>query len=334
MECEQIRENLSAYVDGEISGEERDRVEGHLVACETCAGALAELNAYLERIGKLEEVDPPPWLTQKVMARVQSESEEKRGFYQRFFPQFLLARPIHALATVLILVLSVYVFQSMKTGVQKPEESKEVAKKVTDDISLPVEKRQAPGETAPDAGRRERDEQEKAPAGAVMERAAPAPGRNLSEAPAQLPPADREKVGADGYAQAPAVTSPASREKQAQEHAGKAAKGEFRPLIMGEPATGKFDVKLIVTVSDLEAARDEIEEILAKTAGTVILKKHFDTKVATFHAATGKEHITALKGRLSKVGKVRQEKGAFEGERAGGEEVVVMIEIYPAGQKP
>ncbi len=333
MECAQIRENLSAYVDGEISGEERDQVEAHLVACETCALALAELNAYLDRIGKLEEVDPPPWLTQKVMARVQSESEEKRGFYQRFFPQFLLARPIHALATVLILVISVYVFQAMKTGVQKPEESMEVAKKVIDDTSAPGEKRQVTG-TVPEAGPQIRDEQEKAPAGSVMERAAPAPGRNLSKAPAQLPPADREKVGADRYAQTPAVTSPASREKQAEEHAGKTAKGEFKPMIMGEPATVRFDVKLIVTVSNLEAAREEIEEILAETEGTVILKKHFDTKVATFHAATGKEHITALEGRLSKVGKVRQEKGAFEGERAGGEEVVVMIEIYPAGQNP
>lgn len=334
MECDQIRENLSAYVDGEISGEERDQVEAHLVACETCALALAELNAYLERIGKLEEVDPPPWLTRKVMARVQSESEEKRGFYQRFFPQFLLARPIHALATVLILVISVYVFQAMKTGIQKPEESKEVAKKVIDDTSAPGEKRQVPGETTPEAVPRAKDEQEKAPAGTVMERAAPAPGRILREAPPQLPPEDREKVGADRYAQTPAVTSPPSREKRAAEPAGKAAKGEFRPMIMGEPAIGKFDVKLIVTVSNLEAAQQEIEEILAGTEGTVILKKHFDTKVATFLAATGKEHITALEGRLSKVGKVRQEKGTFEGERAGGEEVVVMIEIYPAGQNP
>lgn len=125
MECRKIQEALSAYVDGETGPEEKIRIKEHVLSCSECSRALSELSAAIGHLRELTELDPPPWLAGKVMAQVRSDAGKKKGLYERFFSQFLLPRPIHALAAILVLVLSVYVFQTMKTSVpmtSSPEE--------------------------------------------------------------------------------------------------------------------------------------------------------------------------------------------------------------------
>jgi hypothetical protein len=143
MECRQIQETLSAYIDGEISQEEKTQVDTHLLSCDGCTLALSELSASLNRVRELEEVDPPPWLTQKIMEQVQEKAEKKKGLYERFFPQFLVPRPIHALAAILILVLSVYVFQTMQTSVRLAKAPVEKKKEAPRDERVEF----APGES-------------------------------------------------------------------------------------------------------------------------------------------------------------------------------------------
>ena len=79
MECSEVQEKFSAYVEDIIPPEEKQLVDEHLKACDRCSESLADLKKTLEYVGNLREVEPPPWLVQKIMARVRSDAEAKKG---------------------------------------------------------------------------------------------------------------------------------------------------------------------------------------------------------------------------------------------------------------
>ena len=49
-----VGERLSGYLDGELTQQERQRVELHLADCDACRGMLGELEALRERMGRSE----------------------------------------------------------------------------------------------------------------------------------------------------------------------------------------------------------------------------------------------------------------------------------------
>ncbi len=114
MECQDIRKDLSAYLEGMASPEDQELIDQHLASCRACSTALYELNRTSEALKNLKEVEPPPWMAKKIMARVREEAESKRGFIQKFFYPLHIKIPLEALATVLIAVIAVYVFKAME----------------------------------------------------------------------------------------------------------------------------------------------------------------------------------------------------------------------------
>lgn len=60
---EHVGERLSGYVDGELTQQERQRVEIHCSDCRECESSLAELQALRARIGKsrLSELGQDVW---------------------------------------------------------------------------------------------------------------------------------------------------------------------------------------------------------------------------------------------------------------------------------
>ena len=92
MECADIQKKLSAYIDDALSPEERMLIDEHLTSCQECNAFLADMIKTLEYIQKIEDVEPPPWLTQKVMTKVKEEvaatrfrAKPKRGILQKLF---------------------------------------------------------------------------------------------------------------------------------------------------------------------------------------------------------------------------------------------------------
>ena len=114
MECQDIRKNLSAYLEGMVAPEDQELIDQHLASCRACSTALYELNRTGEVLKKLKEVEPPPWMTQKIMARVREEAEPKKGFIQKLFYPLHVKVPLEAFATVLIAVVAVYVFKAVE----------------------------------------------------------------------------------------------------------------------------------------------------------------------------------------------------------------------------
>lgn len=56
--CQSIEALLSAYLDGELTQQDRQRVEVHVDACEACHAALAELRRIRDGIGGLHHPEP------------------------------------------------------------------------------------------------------------------------------------------------------------------------------------------------------------------------------------------------------------------------------------
>jgi hypothetical protein len=135
MECGTILQRLSAYLEGIVSSEEKKLIEEHLLSCQPCSSVLRELKRASELVRDLQEVEPPPWMTQKVLARIRREQEGKKGIFEKLFFPLRIKIPIQATATVLIVVLAIYVFKAGEPElkkVQSPRVSDEVASKVED----------------------------------------------------------------------------------------------------------------------------------------------------------------------------------------------------------
>ena len=68
MDCEKVQENLSAYLDGELSPQEADAVRAHLESCEDCAAEAESLRSTVRLVRSLERAQAPAVLKRRVMA--------------------------------------------------------------------------------------------------------------------------------------------------------------------------------------------------------------------------------------------------------------------------
>lgn len=71
--CEEFAPLLSAFVDGELTEEERAELRAHVMECEACQKLLGEMTALHEAFGALGEEEVPAGFTEGVMAAVRAE---------------------------------------------------------------------------------------------------------------------------------------------------------------------------------------------------------------------------------------------------------------------
>lgn len=109
-----------------------------LKSFQECSVSLSDMRKTLEYIQKLEDIEPPPWLTQKVMARIRSEAKPKRGILQKLFYPLHIKLPIEAAAVFLIAVAALYIFKTIQPEVKLTQMPSEEMK--TQIPSKPAEK--------------------------------------------------------------------------------------------------------------------------------------------------------------------------------------------------
>ena len=87
MPCERIREQLTAYLDGDLEGDRGTVVRGHLRTCEACRQVAEDEAALRDGLRDLPSVDPPASMWAGVQARLASEevAESKRPAWRRMF---------------------------------------------------------------------------------------------------------------------------------------------------------------------------------------------------------------------------------------------------------
>ncbi|NVN91049.1 MAG: DUF2275 domain-containing protein [Desulfuromonadales bacterium] len=115
-----IRKLLPAYCREELAPAERLRVEQHLTDCPECSSALADLDTTLRLIHSTPQVEPPPWMTSRIMARLREETTQKRSWLQRFFFPPHIKLPLEIMALLVVCVSGYFLARNVETEMQQP----------------------------------------------------------------------------------------------------------------------------------------------------------------------------------------------------------------------
>ena len=286
MECREVQKRLSAYIEKVVSPKQKALIDAHLKGCKKCKRALADLKKTVTYVQKLEEVEPPAWLTKKVMARVRSEAEAKRGILHKIFFPFHIKIPLEAIALMLVAVGTIYIFKSIQPQIQvaqAPMETKEFALGKGDVHDVAEDERLA------------------------------------AEPPEQLRDTDKEKVRERklvGVAKAPVEKS--KREEAAPAKAvAPTDELERRPLSSLEEqkkaatASEVQAVRFVVNVKTIEPATQDTEETLRQLGGRRIKTQSLRDKTI-INAEIDSEQMTELFKQLNFIGDAQEEREAVE----------------------
>ncbi|MGC2061834.1 MAG: anti-sigma factor, partial [Thermodesulfovibrionales bacterium] len=189
MDCGKIRKDLHAYLNEMVNSEEKARIEGHLASCPDCRIALEELKQTVQLLENLDEVEPPAWLTQRVMARVRAENAGKEGFLSRLFGWIPMNLPATAVATLVIAVTAVVLMKSMEPKLQET-----VQTTVSEQPLAPAQgsiPQQAGPEKTDKGGARPGDQaarEEALKTQALLQKSLPAAQKMPDDRPATVPP--------------------------------------------------------------------------------------------------------------------------------------------------
>jgi len=307
MECQDVRKNLSAYLEGMVSPEDRELIDQHLASCRACSKVLYELNRTGEVLKSLKEVEPPPGMKQKIMARVREEAEPKKGFIQKVFYPLHIKVPLEAFAMVLIAVIAVYVFKTVEPQMK--------------DLRVPSVRE-------PVIARQEGPYPAKVPAAemqAPQEKAVPqkppakTKGKDPSAAPHPSPPA--------GAGVAPmqegkmAIADEAARERKELKKAEPVAPS-LRMAAKAKPE----GMRIVIQARDIRHAGEEAVSLLDQLGASRIDRLSRES-YEVINAELKAENIRQLVEKLRFLGEV-QEKDALPGLME--KDATIRIEIVPA----
>lgn len=84
MNCQAYEEQISAFLDGELSGPEQAELMEHMAACQSCRQYFDDLTAIHEAAVDFEEVPVPEGFARQVMDRVRTTKQDKPPKVIRF----------------------------------------------------------------------------------------------------------------------------------------------------------------------------------------------------------------------------------------------------------
>jgi Putative zinc-finger len=116
MTCERIEGLLSAFLEGELSQEDKATVESHLTGCPDCAALLGVLSRTQKALAGFPELEISPGL----LARLAAVPERKKKFSFTF--DFVLKpalQPVFAGVAIFMTLLSFYLFNPDKKNIDR-----------------------------------------------------------------------------------------------------------------------------------------------------------------------------------------------------------------------
>jgi hypothetical protein len=224
MRCVEARKRLSDYIDGILPAEEDALVRSHITVCPQCRAALSELEKTVAHLRNLEEVEPPAWLTQEVMAKIKEERRTEKGIWKKLFHPLYIKLPLEAVAAVLIAATALYLY-TMNGGELKITGSRPLQ---VGEQSVPTENK-ASTRSAGTAGKTSRRElknaPQKEPAAVALPHAPQAENEAASTPEESAESAPKHKVFASpkGVVPGPPAQAPSPAAKKSAAPTGAAA---------------------------------------------------------------------------------------------------------------
>ena len=107
MECGEIKELLSEYVDDVLDAETKAVMDKHISTCKDCQEELASLKALVSDLGSLESVEPPRDFLDQLHERMEKRSRFSEILRALFVPMRVkIPLEFAGAATVAVLVFS------------------------------------------------------------------------------------------------------------------------------------------------------------------------------------------------------------------------------------
>jgi hypothetical protein len=288
MECRNIREKLSDYVDNELSDEEKKLVDEHLNACQKCSHALEELRKIVALTHRMEEAEPPPWLEQKVMAELKGHERRKEGFFQKLFFPVHTGFPIEIIATIALAVTAFFVFRAVEPEIEKMPR-KQAVKQSESERAISEEREYE----AKEGLLLKQDIKEppvaSAPVKRKMRTAEPETPAERMEVLKEQTVMEEEMMFQDSY-------------KDVDKKAGR-GRMAFAPGVVGTFEKKNEIINVTVHVENIEASISRIEKVIKELKGEVVRTEQFDDKVA-LSVMLESGRINELRKELRVIGEV------------------------------
>lgn len=112
MRCENIQDLLSPYLDDELSIEEREQVDRHLLQCMDCAALFAFLKDAHEGLADFPELEP----SSELLAKIYEIPNRPRLFSFKLFLKPSL-QPVFTAVTMLMILGSFYFFHPQRARI-------------------------------------------------------------------------------------------------------------------------------------------------------------------------------------------------------------------------
>jgi hypothetical protein len=344
-DCAGIREQLSAYLDDVLAPDEVSVVEEHLKECRACAAALDDLRKVVGHLHKLEQVDPPPRFTQKVMTRVR-EAGEKKGLFAWLAAPMYIKLPVGALATVVLAVTTYFVLHGVIQ--EMPAEKEKQGQEASSPLPAPTSPAKAEKPSKPalerhavkaDSMRAKVIEPAARPAERAMKYEAPVRSAKSVAIPetgsgyAPAPPAEY-KASAPAPSRAPDLragsSAPAAQYERKYDQAGsvmkskkamaapgystasrdmaaKSSEGEYRAARQERPLIENVPVALHMTAADPADAGRKVADALRQFSGQNIRTEPGEGRL-TVKADLQINFVGPLYEKLKSIGKVREQR--------------------------
>src|SRR5215469_16630137 len=76
MRCDQARELIGAYLDGELKGDDRTAVARHIESCAGCRELIGDIKRTSKAIAELGREAAPPALASRIRGRLAAEAQD------------------------------------------------------------------------------------------------------------------------------------------------------------------------------------------------------------------------------------------------------------------
>jgi hypothetical protein len=363
MTCHEINNLLPAFLEDLLPPEEKKSIKSHLASCIICYRSLEDLKRAEDLVKGLEEVEPPPFFEQRIMARVREEAGQKKGFLRKFFYPLYIKIPIQAMTMLLVAVLAFYVYQKnepdMKQQTPFPIPLNESGKgqilakspKALDPPSAVTPDGRAPAGDLPEKeqqsfaaspfeqkGKGDRANESAAPISeerpsAIKSGAPFMAAREKEGPPARAEGLDKAQDRAGKQETGKAIDTLLTEQKRNEKPADAGARAEERRAMKSAPALSRLSaaadknrsaINLTIQVRDTVVAVREIEEGLNQVNGRIIDRLDREGR-GLLKVEIAAQKIAAFLDRLEAVGKVNLDKNTFDFPEG---KVTVSIQIF------
>jgi hypothetical protein len=314
-----IQKLLSAYCGDDLATHDSTLVELHLKECPACRAELADLKVTLQVIRSTPAVDPPPWLTSRIMANIKEQQTERRNWLQRIFFPLHIKLPLELIGLLVVCVTGYYLSQTVETELKAPRTLQELPGSLPQEMKpakedAPPQPMAAPPVPSQPASPKQldrpadsmRQQPEYAapppavePAAGKYERSAPAAAGSAAE------PASKAAPAAD-FSNRTLEAAPELKKKDAKGVQRQEAES-LAPAPAGRAATGSVvkylpQLSLRLTVADRSTAADSIRAAAIRSGAKIIEEDPQTTNRARIRIPAAR--YAELLERLSRIGRL------------------------------